>query len=66
MACKDEGGNWYLAGVVSWGDGCGVRDRPGVYSSVGYLNDWIKGIIPQWNEGTYTDTCIMYAQRPFQ
>ena len=34
------------AGVVSWGPGCGLRDAVGVYTSVGYFQDWIRSHVP--------------------
>ncbi|XP_039955873.1 trypsin zeta-like [Bactrocera tryoni] len=51
-ACQmDSGGpllvNGKLAGVVSWGNGCGQPNYPGVYANVWYLLPWLRATIAE-------------------
>lgn len=41
LVCSDEE-NTYLAGIVSWGYGCGFPSTPGLYVKVSYYTDWIN------------------------
>ncbi|XP_059475854.1 coagulation factor XII-like isoform X2 [Neocloeon triangulifer] len=43
LACESRGRH-VLMGVVSWGDGCGKKNRPGVYTKVSHFIDWIDSV----------------------
>lgn len=35
---------WFLLGLVSWGEGCGRRDKLGIYTKVSSYLDWIDSV----------------------
>ncbi|XP_071533497.1 uncharacterized protein [Panulirus ornatus] len=45
LACESSDGSFQLAGIVSWGIGCGADGVPGVYVNVAHYLDWIYQII---------------------
>ena len=45
LACKMSDGQFMLAGVTSWGNGCGYPGRYGVYTDVRAYAEWIYGLV---------------------
>ncbi|NWT17864.1 PRS56 protease, partial [Vireo altiloquus] len=43
LACQDPTSHHFvLYGITSWGDGCGERGKPGVYTRVTAFMDWLS------------------------
>ena len=68
-ACQgDSGGPLFVpssgeqVGIVSWGESCGGKTFPGVYTDIGYYYKWIAGIVG-WDQNS-TATPSVATQRP--
>ncbi|XP_058853287.1 plasma kallikrein-like isoform X1 [Acipenser ruthenus] len=46
LMCQSKD-SWYLKGITSWGEGCALPNKPGVYTNVINYISWIKSSIAQ-------------------
>jgi len=42
LQCLAGGGRWKLIGIVSFGNMCGIATKPGVYTRVRAMVDWMN------------------------
>ncbi|XP_026201848.1 transmembrane protease serine 9 [Anabas testudineus] len=46
LTCRQLSGQWFIAGVTSWGHGCGRIGFPGVYTRVTSVRKWLSTYLP--------------------
>ncbi|XP_029002506.1 transmembrane protease serine 9 [Betta splendens] len=46
LTCRQLSGQWFIAGVTSWGHGCGRIGFPGVYTRVTSVRKWLSTHLP--------------------
>uniref|UniRef100_A0A3B5MLX9 Vitamin K-dependent protein C n=1 Tax=Xiphophorus couchianus TaxID=32473 RepID=A0A3B5MLX9_9TELE len=46
-------GTWFLVGLVSWGERCGMVDKLGIYTKVSNYNEWITQVQEEWDRGVH-------------
>lgn len=49
-------GQWWLAGITSWGNGCAEPGFPGIYTRVTAFTDWIRSAQAEGATGSITVT----------
>ncbi len=55
LVVPDGFGGYKVAGVVSWGNGCGLPGYPGVYARVSHFEDWIGQFVVIADPNQYTN-----------
>ena len=56
LMVPDGSGGYYLAGIVSWGEGCGAPNKYDVHTRVASFADWVESFLPNSHGTVAFDT----------
>ena len=59
-------GQWYVAGIVSYGSGCGRAYSPGIYTRVSFYLPWINSIMNQPKKRKFDERLQRLVDAVFQ
>lgn len=45
LMCQDASNKWVISGINSWGEGCGLPGKFGVYTKVAPFKSWIEQVM---------------------
>ena len=64
LVCETGSGSWKVAGLVSWGIGCGQPGVPGVYANVAYYRNWIDSMMARYGTDMLRSSSTMTSPQP--
>lgn len=48
LMCKDSSNKWVISGIKSWGEGCGLPGKYGVYANAASHKQWIEHVMSSY------------------
>ena len=60
MVVQGQDGRFILSGIISWGFGCGYTGKPGVYTRISEVQDWIRLVLRSKLQDNFSTYEVIY------